>query len=83
MNDEDVRIRAARAEQLLQDEVLSSAFMAQTEAILARLLQASLSDPTQCVAAVAAFQASQEFKDQLQSYITSGKSAGRNRIYVA
>jgi hypothetical protein len=76
-------IRAARADQLLSDDTLNAAFNSHSEAVLGRLLRASLSDPTECVAAVAALQASQEFKEQLRSFITSGKAAERKPFKVA
>jgi hypothetical protein len=80
---EDIKIRAARAEQLLADDVLIEAFNGFNHDAVARVLSANLSDPTECVAAVASFQASQEFLEKLRGYVTDGKAAGRNKIYVA
>jgi hypothetical protein len=83
MNDEDIKIRAARAEQLLADEVLNEAFDAQSAAVLGRLLRADLRDNLECVAVVAALQASQGFKEELRSFVTSGKAAERKPFKVA
>jgi hypothetical protein len=80
---EDIQIRAARAEQLLEDEVLIEAFGGYNKDALARLLMVDLSNPTDCVAAVASFQASQEFIEKLRGYVTYGKAAERKPYKVA
>jgi hypothetical protein len=80
---EDVTIRAARAEQLLDDEVLVEALHGYVTDVIARLLRADLKDAAECVASVAAFQASQEFQNQLRSFVTSGKAAERKPFKVA
>jgi hypothetical protein len=80
---EDVEIRAARAQQLLDDEVLAEALQGYVTDVVARLLRADLKDTAECVASVAAFQASQEFQNQLRSFVTAGKAAERKPFKVA
>jgi hypothetical protein len=80
---EDATIRASRAEQLLADETLNEALDAQSASVLSRLLRADLRDNVECVAVVAALQASQGFKEELRSFIISGKAAERKPFKVA
>jgi hypothetical protein len=80
---EDVTIRAARAQQLLEDETLLEAFGGYNKDALAKLLMVDLSNSTECVAAVASFQASQEFLEKLREYVTAGKAAERKPYKVA
>jgi hypothetical protein len=80
---EDVTIRAARAQQLLDDEVLNEALHGYVTDVAARILRADLKDAAECVASVAAYQASQEFLTRLRSFVTSGKAAERKPFKVA
>jgi hypothetical protein len=80
---EDVTIRAARAEQLLQDEVLGEALTAMFQEAVDAALRTDLSKPDECVAAVAAIKACSGMGLQLKSFITSGKAAERKPFKVA
>jgi hypothetical protein len=80
---EDVTIRAARAEQLLEDEVLQEALDAMIKGALAEAVTTDLSNPTECVAAIASIQAACDFQDSLKSFVTAGKAAERKPFKVA
>jgi hypothetical protein len=80
---EDAEIRAARAEQLLEDEVLQKALDGVTSDALLKAGMASLSDASECIAAIAALQAAASFNGKLREFVTAGKPTGRNKIYVA
>jgi hypothetical protein len=80
---EDVTIRAARAEQLLADEVLGEALTALFQEAVDAALRTDLSKPDECVAAVAAIKACSGAILQLKSFITSGKAAERKPFKVA
>jgi hypothetical protein len=80
---EDLKIRAARAEQLLEDEVLVEAKNNIMLEALERAHRASLANPSECVAAVAAIQAANNFVADLKSFVVSGKAAERKRFKVA
>jgi hypothetical protein len=80
---EDVTIRAARAQQLLEDEVLQEALDAMIKSSLAEAMTTDLSNPTECVAAIASIQAAGDFQDSLKQYITAGKAAERKPYKVA
>jgi hypothetical protein len=80
---EDVTIRAARAEQLLQDEVFNEAMDSVLDQALSAALRAVLSDPTECVAAIANLQASHYLQEILRSFVTAGKAAERKPYKVA
>jgi hypothetical protein len=82
MSDEDVTIRAARAKQLLEDEVLNGAMANLMADALARALLTPL-EATGCIAAIAALQAANSASEQLQSFITAGKAAERKPYKVA
>jgi hypothetical protein len=82
MSDE-VTIRAARAQQLLEDEVFVDAFNAALQDGLLRALRADLGNPTECVASIAVIQAASAFQDKLKEYITAGKAAERKPYKVA
>jgi mannose-1-phosphate guanylyltransferase len=83
MSDEDIQIRAARAQQLLEDEVLVEAVDKITLAALERATMANLADAAECVACVAAIQAVNHFVADLKSFVTSGRAAERKPFRVA
>jgi hypothetical protein len=83
MRDEDIQIRAARAQQLIEDEVLVEAVDKITLAALERAARADLSDAAECVACVAAIQATNNFVADLKSFVTSGRAAERKPFKVA
>jgi hypothetical protein len=80
---EDVTIRAARAQQLLEDEVLQNVLTGMVEDAWAEANRADLSNPTSCVAAIGVIQSIDDFKSKLQSLVTSGKAAERKPFKVA
>jgi hypothetical protein len=80
---EDIQIRAARAQQLLDDEVLNEAMDAVLDQALSLALRAALSDPTECVAAIADLQAAHDLQESLRSFVTAGKAAERKPFKVA
>jgi hypothetical protein len=80
---EDVTIRAARAEQLLEDEVLLEAFHDLSQDVANRVFTTDLKDAAACIAAVAAAQATSNFELQLRAYVTAGKAAERKPYKVA
>jgi hypothetical protein len=80
---EDIQIRAARAQQLLDDEVLNEAMDAVLDQALSFALRAALSDPTECVAAIADLQAAHDLQESLRSFVTAGKAAERKPFKVA
>jgi hypothetical protein len=80
---EDIQIRAARAQQLLDDEVLNEAMDAVLNQALSFALRAALSDPTECVAAIADLQAAHDLQESLRSFVTAGKAAERKPFKVA
>jgi hypothetical protein len=80
---EDIQIRAARAQQLLEDEILMEALDSLVKENLYQAALADLGNPTQCVGAVAAIQAISAFSGKLQEYITAGKAAERKPFKVA
>jgi hypothetical protein len=80
---EDVTIRAARAEQLLEDEVLREALDSITGDALFKSGTANLADAAECIAAVAALQAAGSLGVKLREYITAGKAAERKPYKVA
>jgi hypothetical protein len=80
---EDVTIRAARAQQLLEDEVLREALKELNDDAATNALVTPLNHPEKCVAAVAAIQAVGEFEAKLLQYINAGKAAERKPYKVA
>jgi Arc/MetJ-type ribon-helix-helix transcriptional regulator len=80
---EDVTIRAARAEQLLADEVLREALKEMNDDAAINATVTPLNDAAKCVAAVAAIRAAGEFEAKLLQYITAGKAAERKPYKVA
>jgi hypothetical protein len=80
---EDVTIRAARAEQLLVDEVFNEALTAVLGDALLRAQSADLASKEECIASIAAIQAAGVFQDKLRSFVTSGKAAERKPFKVA
>jgi phosphosulfolactate phosphohydrolase-like enzyme len=80
---EDVTIRAARAQQLIEDEVLEEGLSGVVADALYAVANADLSNQAECVAAVAAFQAAEAFSGKLKQYITSGRATGRKPFKVA
>jgi hypothetical protein len=83
MNQEDIKIRAARAEQLLEDETLGGALVAMVEEAWRQASVVSLANPDECIAACARIQAVDGFKDGLKSWVTAGKAAERKPFKVA
>jgi hypothetical protein len=79
---EDVTIRAARAEQLLADEVFNEAMALLITEAMSRALVTPL-EGSPCIAAVAAIQAANAVSEQLRSFITAGKAAERKPFKVA
>jgi hypothetical protein len=80
---DDVTIRAARAQQLLEDEVLSEALQSISVDAMSALMLTDLKDPAACIAAVAAAKATGNFEVKLKEYITAGKAAERKPYKVA
>jgi hypothetical protein len=80
---EDVTIRAARAQQLLEDEVLVEAFKGLSQDVAERVFRADLKDAAACIAVVAAAQAINDFELKLREYVTAGKAAERKPYKVA
>jgi hypothetical protein len=80
---EDVMIRAARAEQLRDDEVLREAMSSIMGDALEQAGRVSLDDAARCIAAVAALQAVGAFENKLREFITAGKAAERKPFKVA
>jgi hypothetical protein len=83
MNQEDTQIRAARAEQLLDDEVLKEALETIAADALFKAGTANLADPKECVAAIAAIQAITSLEYELKKFVTDGKAAQRKPHIVA
>ena len=83
MNNEDAQIRAARAQQLLEDETLHEVLATLMDDAVLNATLAPLDDPARCVAAVATLQAVREFEDKLRSFVTSGRAAQRKPHVVA
>jgi hypothetical protein len=79
---EDVTIRAARAQQLLEDEVLNDAMAMVMADAMNQVLVTPLNG-TECIAAIAALQAANGMSQKLQSFITAGKAAERKPYKVA
>jgi hypothetical protein len=80
---EDVQIRAARAQQLLEDEVLVEALNGITKDALYRAGTASLASSSECIAAIAYLQATADIHNKLNEFITAGKAAERKPYKVA
>jgi DNA repair protein RadC len=80
---DDVAIRAARAQQLLEDEVLNEAMEALHEDAIEIVLRADLASAERCVAAVSYLQATNALIDKLRSFVTAGKAAERKPYKVA
>jgi pyruvate carboxylase len=80
---EDVTIRAARAKQLLEDEVMMEAFSGCSHDAAMRVLAADLKNPCDCIAAVAEAKATANFEMKLREFITAGQSAVRKPFVVA
>jgi hypothetical protein len=80
---EDIQIRAARAQQLLEDEVLAEAIISLSQDAADRVDIADLSNAAQCIAAVASAQAAANFVSKLKGFVTSGKAAERKPFKVA
>jgi hypothetical protein len=80
---EDVTIRAARAQQLMDDEVFNEAMDSVLDQALSAALRAALNDSTECVAAIANLQAAHDLQETLRSFVTAGKAAERKPYKVA
>jgi hypothetical protein len=80
---EDIQIRAARAQQLLADEVLNEAIISLSQDAADRVEIADLSNAAQCIAAVASAQAAANFVSKLREFVTAGKAAERKPFKVA
>jgi hypothetical protein len=80
---EDIQIRAARAQQLLEDEVLIEALISLSQDAADRVDAASLRDGAECIAAVAAAQAAANFAGKLKEFVTAGKVVERKPHRVA
>jgi hypothetical protein len=80
---EDVTIRAARAQQLLEDEVLQEAVATLIDDAWYGAIATPLSDTQKCVAAVASIQAISDFESRLRQFVTDGKVAERKPYKVA
>jgi hypothetical protein len=80
---EDVTIRAARAEQLLEDEVLQRALTNLRDDAWFRAVSTPLSDPEKCVGALAAIQATSDFESRLREFVLDGRVAERKPFKVA
>jgi|tagenome__1003787_1003787.scaffolds.fasta_scaffold13787488_1 hypothetical protein len=80
---EDVRIKAARAEQLLEDEVLTEAMEGIIRDALFHAGTVSLANAPECIGAIAALQAAGDLNRKLREYVTAGKAAERKPFKVA
>jgi hypothetical protein len=81
--DDDVEINAARAEQLIQDELLQNILATMMHDALNAVDTTDLGNQPECVAAVARIQAAHEFMDRLKGIVTAGKAAKRKPFKVA
>jgi hypothetical protein len=80
---EDIQIRAARAEQLLEDEVFQEAMNSSMGDALEAAGRVDLDNAAGCIAAIAALQAIGAFQNKLRGYITAGKASERKPFKVA
>jgi hypothetical protein len=80
---EDIQIRAARAQQLLDDEVLKEALEVIAADAFFRAGTANLADASECVAAIAAIQAATSLEYGLRKFVTDGKAVERKPFKVA
>jgi hypothetical protein len=83
LNDNDAEIRAVRAQQLLDDEVLQEALRALEAHALQTALRAKTYDPHEAVSAISHLKAAHAIRSQLESLITTGKLQGRKPVQVA
>jgi hypothetical protein len=80
---EDIQIRAARAEQLLEDEVLQKALANLRNDAWFRAVSTPLSDSEKCIGALAAIQATSDLESRLREFVLDGKVAERKPYKVA
>jgi hypothetical protein len=81
--EDDVEINAARAEQLIQDELLQNVLTTMMHDALNAVDHTDLGNQTECVAAVARIQAAHDFMNRLKGIVTAGKAAKKKPFVVA
>jgi hypothetical protein len=80
---DDVTIRAARAKQLLEDEVLQETFQSLNQNALDTIVLTDIKDAAACIAAIAKAKAVADFELKFREYVTAGKAAERKPYKVA
>jgi hypothetical protein len=80
---DDVTIRAARAQQLLEDEVFNEAFLSLNQDAFDTIVLTDIKDAAACIAAVAKAKAVADFELKFREYITAGKASERKPYKVA
>jgi hypothetical protein len=80
---QEASIRATRAQQLLDDEVLQEALAEIQADAKFKALNTDLSNQSQCVEAIAQIQAAETMLTILRAYITAGKAEQRKPFKAA